>query len=124
MVEAVLEATYLILSLSQNGLRSAAILLRISMAACVIDAGTNLDCIHPDKLLCIIQPLHLKLLLADRADASCQCWVVRNRKPLKLWCFSSGLGLLADCWCRARAGKMLLVDLTRFDPVLFMVSCC
>lgn len=114
--------TYLILSLAQNWLRRAAILLRLRMAACVVDAGANLDCIHPDKLLCIIQPLHLKLLLANRADAPCQGWVIWNRKPLQLWSLSSSLGLTTNCWSRTRARKMLLVDLARLNPVLCIVS--
>ena len=91
-------ATYLILSLSQNWLWSAAIFSCLSMAACMIDATANLNCVHPDKLLCIIQPLHFKLFLANRTDPLGHDRVVRNRNPLKLRFLSCGLGLFACAW--------------------------
>lgn len=91
-------ATYLIFSLAKNWLWISTIFLRLCMAACMIDATTNLDCVHPDKLLCVIQPLHFELLLADWADTLGHDWVVWNWNPLQLWFLSCGLGLLAGAW--------------------------
>lgn len=70
---------YRVRGISVIGWSATAVLLRFRMTACMVDAISNLDRIHPHKLLSIIKPFHLKLLLADRTEAIGQSWVIWDR---------------------------------------------
>jgi hypothetical protein len=68
-------STDLRLPLAQHGLRGASLDLRaasvlggLRVAGSVIDAVPDLPGVHPHELLGIVEPLHLELLLADRAE--------------------------------------------------------
>lgn len=50
----------------------------------MVNSLSDLLGVHPDKLLSLVQPLHLELLLADRADAASESWVIWNGQVLHL----------------------------------------
>ena len=72
---------------------TATVLLGLSMATCVVNAISDLDRVHPDELLRIIKPLHLKSFLTDRTETICKGRVIRDRQILKLRYFD-GIGCL------------------------------
>lgn len=87
----------------------------------MVDSSSNVKRIHPDELLLIITPLHLKLLHANRADARLLCWIIWNWDPLELRIVLL-LDLLSLRGELVGAGEVALVNLAGTDPVLKFVN--
>lgn len=72
--------------------------------------------VHPDELLRIVKPLHLKLLLADRAKGVRR--IVWHRKVLHLRLVGRSCPSSRSPCTICGTGILVLFNLTRFDPVL------
>jgi hypothetical protein len=77
---------------------------------------TDLLCIHPDKILSVIEPSFFKFLLTNRADRV--CWIVWNWDILKFGL--GGFGVLWTMGVVSCIDNLVLVNLARFNPRLYM----
>lgn len=113
--------TYLCFPLPQHRLRSSSfnlggdILRGLCVATCVIYPSADIRCIHPDKLLCLVEPLHLELLLTDGADTVCEGGIIGNWQVLQLSAGSGGGSVLRGF---RRDSSGFAFYFTGFDPVL------
>lgn len=119
---------HLSLPLSQNGFRGGSSLdLRrhvfgsLFMATGMENSLSNPFCVHPNKLLQLVQPLHLEFLLADRAAAGGESWIIWNRNVRKFGDRGS-CGIVGPERGLRRNDTSFALDFTGFDPVLGLVK--
>ena len=82
----------------------------------MVDAVADLLSVHPHKLLSVVEPFHLELFLADRAEAVGR--VVWDGQVLDLWLAGCGW---SGSWCTGTVygtGVLVLFNFAGFNPVL------